>query len=162
MMKPLAITFCALVGTLTVGCHERTNRSVGRNDAIVESQSPAKIGGESARQERAVVIAYYFHRTFRCAGCLTLEAQAAEAIEKHFAEQLADGRLVWMPFNLDEPGGEDYEREFDLSFNTLVLSKTQDGRSIEYTKLDKAWSLAGDPVQFDDYVKNEVGRFLNE
>jgi len=109
-----------------------------------------------------VVVAYYFHRTFRCAGCLAVEARAAEAIEKHFAEQLVDGRLVWMPFNLDEPGGADYEKAFDLSFNSLVLSRTQDGRSIEHAKLDNVWSLAGDPVQFDDYVKNEVGRFLNE
>lgn len=161
-MKPLTIAFCALVGTLAVGCQERTNRVVGGDNAIVERQSLAKIGGESGRQERAVVIAYYFHRTFRCAGCLAIEARAAEAIEKHFAEQLADGRLVWMPFNLDESGGEGYEKEFDLSFNTLVVSKAQEGRSIEYTKLDKVWSLAGDPVQFEDYVKKEVGRFLNE
>ncbi|MBE0536200.1 MAG: hypothetical protein IH624_11080 [Phycisphaerae bacterium] len=159
-MKPLTIAFCALVGMLAVGCQERTNRAVGGKDAIVDSQSPAS--GESTRQERPVVIAYYFHRTLRCAGCLAIEARAAAAIEKYFAEQLADGRLVWMPFNVDEPGGEDYQKEFDLSFNSLVLSKTQDGRSIEHAKLDNVWSLAGNPVQFDDYVKNEVRRFLNE
>ncbi len=148
-MKPLLVVFSVVVCSLTVGCQGRGSSDVARTGSAVGEDVPS-------------VTAYYFHRTARCPACLGIEVRAAEAIEKHFAEELGDGRLVWMPFNLDEPGGEAYEKEFDLHFNSLVLSRTEGGRRVKHRTLDKVWSLAGDGVQFEEYVKNEVERFLDE
>jgi hypothetical protein len=160
-MKSLIFIFGVLACTLTVGCQGRDSSVVAAADSIVAESKPQQ-SGEPVAKERPVVVAYYFHRTFRCAACLAIEGRAAESIERHFAQELADGRLVWMPFNLDEPGGDAYEKDFELSLNSLVLSKTLDGQSIRHSRLDRVWNLAGDAVQFDGYMKNEVERFLNE
>ena len=67
-----------------------------------------------------------------------------------------------MPFNLDDPGGEEFEKELDITISTLVLSKITNGNHTEYKKLEKVWDFISEPVKFDDYVQTEVRQFLNE
>ena len=108
------------------------------------------------------VIAYYFHRTMRCPTCLAIEANAQRVIESRFENQIVDEKLMWIPINLDEPGSEEFEKEFDVSVSTLVLAKVQDGNHTNYKKLEKVWDFIGDSVKFDEYVQTEVKEFLNE
>ncbi|MDD5134523.1 MAG: nitrophenyl compound nitroreductase subunit ArsF family protein [Phycisphaerae bacterium] len=110
----------------------------------------------------STVIAYYFHRTIRCPGCLEIEAAAQRVIETRFENQIANEKLMWIPLNLDEPGSEEFEKEFDVSVSTLVIAKVQDGNHTNYKKLEKVWDFIGDPVKFDEYVQTEVKEFLNE
>ena len=88
--------------------------------------------------------------------------EKVEGIEENFSQQISNGTLTWIPFNLDESGGKELEEEFDVSVSTLVLSKMEGVGNTEYKKLEKVWGLIGDPVKFDNYVKNEVKQFLNE
>jgi hypothetical protein len=120
------------------------------------ASSPARDSNDT------VVIAYYFHRTIRCVGCLEIETNAKRVIENNFANQIADEKLIWMPFNIDEQGGEEFAKGFDVSTSTLVLSKEKNGNRTEYKKLEKVWQLAHEPEAFDAYVKDEVRQFLNE
>ena len=142
-IKRLFLTICLVSAVVISGCKKQ-----GDSNA---ASSPAMDGNDT------VVIAYYFHRTIRCAGCLEIETNAKRVIENSFANQIADKKLIWAPFNLDEPGGEEFGKEFDVSASTLVLSKTKN-----YKKLEKVWQLAHDPEAFDAYVKDEVKQFLNE
>jgi hypothetical protein len=137
---------------MVAGCQKLndSNASLGQlNKGTVNSDKPT-------------VTAYYFHRTIRCPTCMEIEANTAKVIENNFSQQLADKRLMWMPFNLDELGGEKFEKEFDISTSTLVLVKTRSGNHTEYKKLGKVWQLVHDPDAFDTYVRNEVKQFLNE
>jgi hypothetical protein len=142
-IKILFLVICLVSAVIISGCKKQ-----GDSNA---ASSPAMDGNDT------VVIAYYFHRTIRCAGCLEIETNAKRVIENSFANQIADKKLIWAPFNLDEPGGEEFGKEFDVSASTLVLSKTKN-----YKKLEKVWQLAHDPEAFDAYVKDEVKQFLNE
>jgi hypothetical protein len=142
-IKILFLTICLVSVIIIFGCKKRNaSNSVSENDTTV--------------------IAYYFHRAIRCVGCLEIETNAKRVIESSFAKQIADKKLIWAPFNLDEPGGEEFGKEFDVSASTLVLSKTKNGNHTEYKKLEKVWQLAHDPEAFDAYVKDEVKQFLNE
>jgi hypothetical protein len=147
-IKILFLVICLVSAIIISGCKKQ-----GDSDAALSS---AMDGNDT------VVIAYYFHRTIRCAGCLEIETNAKRVIENSFANQIADKKLIWAPFNLDEPGGEEFGKEFDVSTSTLVLSKTKNGNHTEYKKLEKVWQLAHDPNAFDAYVKDEVKQFLNE
>jgi len=69
---------------------------------------------------------------------------------------------MWMPINLDEPGGEEFEKEFDITISTLVAAKIVGDGRIEYTKLDKVWTLLRDQEGFSKYVRDEINGFLNE
>lgn len=123
---------------------------------------PKQGGSNSADAADTVVIAYYFHRTIRCVGCLEIEESAKRIIEESFAKQIADKKLVWAPFNLDDPGGKEFEKKFNVSASTLVLSKAKGADNTQYRKLEKTWELISNQDDFDAYVRNEVREFLNE
>jgi hypothetical protein len=135
---------------------------VAQTASAVQSASVDAKGSKTQQQPSQAVIAYYFHRTIRCAGCLEIEANAKRVIENSFANQIADKKLIWTPLNFDEPGGEAFAKEFDVSASTLVLSKMKDGNNTQYRKLEKVWGFIHTPKDFDAYVKNEVKQFLNE
>ena len=151
------------------GCqgHDLSNPAVRMKNKSIESvrvneESNAADTAKTQDKNNPTVTAYYFHRTMRCPTCLSIEANAARVIEDYFPQQIADGTLTWIPFNLDEPGGEEFEKEFDVSVSTLVLAKMEDGNHTEYKKLERVWDFIGNPVKFDGYVQKEVKLFLDE
>ena len=169
MVRKIIIACFMLAGLLS-GCQEQIS-SAPAVEMKHRSIEPAQTASPCPCLEQAssdsdtnspTVIAYYFHRTMRCYTCLAIEANAARVIEEDFSEQIAGGRLMWIPFNLDEPGGEEMEKEFDVSVSTLVLSKMKDSNHPKYKKLEKVWDLIGEPVKFDSYIQGEVSQFLNE
>jgi len=172
MITRLFLTLCLVSAVIIFGCKKRnTSNSVSetKNDTAKETIQANHNAIDSNATESLVrdendttVIAFYFHRTIRCDGCLEIEAKARRVIENSFANQIADKKLIWVPFNLDEPGGEEFGKEFDVSVSTLVLSKTKSGNHTEYKKLEKVWNFVHDPEAFDTYVRNEVKQFLNE
>jgi len=118
--------------------------------------------GQNGSNSRPTIMVYYFHRTARCPTCITIELNAHQVIQDHFLKQISDGRLMWMPINLDEPGGEEFEKEFDIGISTLVLAKILDGNRIEYKKLNRVWTLLRDQEGFSEYVTGEINEFLND
>jgi hypothetical protein len=146
--KTLFLAICLVSAVMIFGCKKQGDSKA--------ASFPAGDGNDT------VVIAYYFHRTVRCAGCLEIETNAKRVIEENFANRIAAGKLTWAPFNLDEPGGEEFGKEFDVSMSTLVLSKEKNGKNTEYKKLEEVWNLIHEPDAFDAYIINEVKQFLNE
>jgi hypothetical protein len=160
MKQPLLLAMCLVSMTTIFGCPKRgTSGSVSNEKNTTDSNATSSIAND---ENDTAVIAYYFHRTVRCDGCLEIEANAKRVIEKSFANQIAAGKLIWVPFNLDDPGGEEFGKEFDVSMSTLVLAKEKNGNNTEYKKLEKVWQLVHDSNAFDAYVKDEVKQFLNE
>jgi len=137
------------------GCEQKSNAGLGPDKSNQQSLPAVS----SVEQSSTQIIAYYFHRTFRCPTCRAIEANAAQVIEKNFAQELADERLMWMPLNLDDPGGEELEKEFDVSISTLVIAKME-GNNIEYKKLEKVWDLLGDSDKFSQYITEEINKYL--
>jgi hypothetical protein len=111
--------------------------------------------------DEPIVIVYYFHPTIRCIACITVESIAAETIEKAFREQLADGRLVWMRVNLDEQGGREYKKQFEVSGSALVIAKLDNGNNMQYKRLTKVWELLSQPQALSEYIKNEINEYLS-
>jgi hypothetical protein len=169
MARKIIPIACFVLVWLLSGCQDNVSvNSVNevKHDSVETNQSSEenKTADTAALLDKnsSTVIAYYFHRTMRCPTCLAIEANAQRVIETGFADQIADEKLMWIPFNLDEPGGEKFEKLFDISASTLVLAKVQNGNHTEYKKLEKVWEFIGNPMKFDEYVQTEVRRFLNE
>ncbi|MBN1803622.1 MAG: hypothetical protein JW837_00075 [Sedimentisphaerales bacterium] len=134
-------------------------------------QEPQSDGGSASsglsRQHKgnpaaSTVIVYYFHRTNRCFTCLSIEANAAQAIRDNFSQQMTDGTLIWMSLNLDDPGGEEFLKEFGITASTLVVARIVDANRVEFEKLDKVWQLLGDSEEFSEYVTDEINKFMND
>ncbi len=69
----------------------------------------------------STVVVYYFHTTYRCPSCRQMEALAQSTIQRGFRRELDDGRLPWLPVNLEEGGNSRYIREYQLFTRSLVL-----------------------------------------
>lgn len=134
----------------------QSDQTEPREDPPVPAQTvPAT---QAAAQTR--VIAYYFHRTLRCPACLSIEKQSQEAIELFYNAELAGGTLEWQAVDIEEPGNEHFEKDFDLERQSLVLVEVEGEQVRRYRKLEGVWELVEDPYGFQEYVVNEVGRFL--
>ena len=106
------------------------------------------------------VVAYYFHRTLRCEACLSIEGQSRSAIESNFPRELDDGRLEWRAVNIEEPGSEHFQKDFELERQSLVLVELEGEQVRRYRKLERVWDLYEDPQALEEYVVDEVALFL--
>jgi hypothetical protein len=106
------------------------------------------------------IMAYYFHRTLRCKTCLSIEGQAKEVIETGFSGELANGLLAWRAVNIETPGDEHFQQDFEIDRQTLMFVEMRDGKAVRTTKLERVWDLVEDPVAFQEYVWTEMQTFL--
>jgi hypothetical protein len=108
-----------------------------------------------------VVILYYFHRTLRCQTCLTIEAYIDEALRTHYADALEDGRLRWLPTNIEEPQNAHFEEDFSLDFNSAILVHLDGQRSISWLNLEKVWDLVEHKDEFMAYIRDQIELVLS-
>ncbi len=109
----------------------------------------------------AVVYAYYFHQTFRCISCQTMEDLAARTIEERFAEEIRKGQVVWMSVNVDEPQGKALGQRFNARGSELVVARMEDGECKYSKRLDALWELKDRPETFSEHLVNEIHTLLN-
>lgn len=108
------------------------------------------------------VVAFYFHRTVRCHSCLEIEEWARQAIEMHFAGELTGGLIEWRPVNIDKPGNEHFEKDYELTTQSLVLVRMRDGQPAEWKNLKSVWELLGDCARMTEYVRSEMSAFVDD
>lgn len=177
MLAPVFIALGAAV-LLTAGCEKPPVQNPAQDVAANQPQAAATDtpeppaaressaepeGSAAVRQDAAPttkVVAYYFHRTMRCDACLAIEAYTEEAILQDFSDFLEDGRLEWQPLNIEEPGNEHFEDDFQLTRQSVVLVEIVDGQVTRWINLERVWDLLDDPAAFADYIVEEVWEFL--
>lgn len=116
----------------------------------------------AADEPSSYVQAYYFHASYRCKKCTTLEQYSREAIEANFKEQLGNGTLRFNEINFDEPENRHFLQDFNLTYRALVLVRYRDGKQAEFKNLAKVWQLVGNKDAFLEYVKKETEAYLKE
>ena len=126
-----------------------------RGDVSVTSGAQARPQAASPK-----VIAYYFHTTYRCVTCRTIEAFSREAIEQGFAQALKDGKLDFRVVNVEERANQHFVREYQLFTKSLILVKMKDGKQAEWKNLSRVWELVRRKDAFLRYVQDEVRAYL--
>ena len=111
---------------------------------------------------RYKIIAYYFHGTHRCSTCLALEKSSREAIEKYFQKELKSNLLEFKPINTDLKENEHYLQDYQLYTRSLVLVLYKDNKQEKWKNLPDIWTYVGDQKKIDEYVKEEVEKYLKE
>jgi hypothetical protein len=108
------------------------------------------------------VSVYYFHGSFRCVTCTTLEKYSREAIDVNFKDALASGKLEFKEVNVEEQENEHFVQDYQLYTKSLVLSLKKDGKEIKSKNLDKIWDYSRNKQKFINYVVEQVSAFLEE
>ena len=131
-------------------------------ETVTKQQNPVSSSQVAEKSRNAKVIAYYFHGTFRCSTCQTIEKYSKEAIETYFAKELGNGTLEFRPVNVEEPENKHFIQDYQLVTRSLVLSLVSDGKEMKWKNLPYVWKLVRDKDKFFQYVKDEVEIFLKE
>jgi len=156
-----------VIGVAQPGCQMANSResiSAAEQSSQDTRTSPAMKPDHSStpiiKDASHTVIAYYFHRTVRCSGCLQIEFMADQAIRETFNRELKEGNLVWFVLNMEEPDNQEFIDEYDLDASTLVLTYSASNGKGRWKKLEKVWELMHEPEAFGRYVEKEVADYL--
>ncbi len=115
-----------------------------------------------SKSEKLHVIAYYFHGTYRCITCRTIEKYSKEAIEYFFSEELKKGKLEFKSINVEDPESRHFIQDYQLFTRSLVLSLVNKDKEVKWKVLPDVWKYYRDKNKFFKYVKDEVENFLKE
>ena len=108
------------------------------------------------------IIVYYFLTNFRCASCHKIEKYTKEAVAQNFTDELATGKLVFQPINIDEKENQHFIKDYGLYSKAVVLSMRTAGKEVKHKNLTKIWEYLGDKDKFYDYITSETSQFLEE
>lgn len=106
------------------------------------------------------IVAYYFHMTFRCTTCRTIEAYSRDTILGRFKSDMDRGRLEWHVVNVQLPENEHFVKDYQLFTKSVVLVHMANGKRQSYKVLNDVWELVGDKAKFQGYVEKEVRGYL--
>ena len=129
---------------------------------VTKQKEEASSPRTEVKAHNSKVIAYYFHGTFRCTTCRTIEEYSHDAIQTYFAKELGNGRLEFRPVNVEEPENKHFIRDYQLVTRSLVLSLVSDGKGTKWKNLADVWKLVRDKEKFYQYVKDEVEIYVKE
>lgn len=116
----------------------------------------------AGREPPAKLIVYYFHGTFRCNACTSMEKCCLETIKTHFKGALASGKVEFRSVNVEKYGNEHFVNDYQLYSKALVFSLIRDGKEVKFKNLQYIWEYAGDNNGITHYVKSELSSFLKE
>lgn len=117
---------------------------------------------EESQKKEGRIVAFYFHTTYRCPTCLKIENLSRQTIEKYFAKEMKDGKIVFMSVNIEEEKNRHYIEDYKLFTKSLIFSLFKDGKEVKWKNLDKVWLKVRNEEEFQKYVKEEMESFLKE
>lgn len=146
---------CALIIVACLSCLGcRATGPSGNRPAAVP------VAGGPAAQDQ-VVVAYYFHRTFRCYSCSAMEAAILDVMNEHFARQMQEGRVVWTPVNIEDPATQPLQQKLEVRSNGLVLARIENGVCEDSKRMDALGGLMDHPDAFSQFLVNEINSRLS-
>ena len=131
-------------------------------ESETKQQNPVPSSKTAVKAGNAKVIAYYFHGTFRCTTCRTIEEYSKEAIETYFSSELKNGTLEFKPINVEEADNHHFIQDYQLVSSSLVISLVKQDKEVTWKNLIDVWKHVRDKDRFFQYVKDGIDNFLKE
>lgn len=95
---------------------------------------------EQPQKDRVEVLC--FHGRQRCATCRAIEQHAREAIETRFADELAQGTVVFRTIDTSEAGNEQIAEEYEVGWSALFISRWKEGEETRENMTEYAFANA--------------------
>lgn len=136
---------------------ENTTPPTAKPEQKVEQQ---QVKGEPVSS--AKVLAYYLHGTVKGSCCTSMENEFKAALAQNFPGQLQQGKVAFISIDVDKPENRHYLEDFQVPSRSLVLVLQKNGENVKWSNMVGVWLKLGDQEKFSQYVKDEVGKFLQE
>lgn len=143
-MKKILFVLLAIIGLTSCGNNQNTN---------------AQTSTKAAQKEYVEVL--YFHGKQRCVTCNAIEKLTKEVVEKDFAEQLKNGKVVFKVIDISTKEGEKIADKYEVTWSSLYINKWKDGKETKNNMTDFGFSYAkGSPDVFKAGVKKKIDELL--
>jgi len=107
-----------------------------------------------------VVQVIYTHRTHRCSGCIWAEDWLRWTVDTYFADEMADGKLVFMSIDIEDSNNSALANKLGAYASQIFINKIADGEE-EIEQLTSLYYLVGDSQAYSDKAKAEIEERLN-
>jgi hypothetical protein len=122
------------------------------------SEHPAPPEGE--RLPEAVIV-FCFHGDASDETYSQVERCAKGVVEKYFADELANGKLVWRVVNYEDAENKNVVSELQVVAPCIMLADVRPDRPNVATSLQpKAWKLADRPEALKTFLREEIEKAL--
>ena len=132
---------------------------------VLVSDGPVSSDTQDAKATAPIteteLVVYYMDMGKDCTTCLNLESYTREALDTHYAADLASGRIQWRTADLDDPANEHFVDEFGLYTKSVVLVRFENGEQTRFDSLSRIWELVYDKDAYVAYIRDEVKGFLD-
>ncbi len=143
-MKKILFVLLAIIGLTSCGNNQNTN---------------AQTSTKTVQKEYVEVL--YFHGKQRCVTCNAIEKLTKEVIEKDFAEQFKNGKVVFKVIDISTKEGEKIADKYEVTWSSLYINKWKDGKETKNNMTDFGFSYAkGSPDVFKAGVKKKIDELL--
>ena len=115
----------------------------------------------AATDNSARLIVYYFGSNAQDAAGVAIEKTTANILNSNFAKQLNAGDIDWIAVNTDIPKNAHFIQDFGLTGETVVLVRIDEGKQVDYKRLDNVRDYADDPVELGSYLTKNISTMLN-
>ena len=99
-----------------------------------------------------VLYVMYFHRTQRCASCVYAEDGLRWTIDTYFADEVSDGKLVFMSIDLQDAANTELVSKYGAYTSQLFINKITDGEE-EIEQITSLWFYIGNDQAYTDAAK---------
>jgi len=114
--------------------------------------------GEQMLDRTSHVVVYYMHSTFRCTTCNTIEKMTWELLNRTYSQELVSGQIQWEEEDFLE--NERLAKEFGVTASCVVVARVDDGRVLDFKRLDDVWTMMKESVAFDKYISDAINFYL--
>ena len=128
----------------------------------VESDPAVVEQGDSSPAPEDRLLVYYLHGNIRCQTCETLEVLSQKAVLSNFEDQISKGTIEWKVVNYEDSGTDHFLKDFDISFQSLVIVDVKENKQLHHENLDKIWELVHDEEAYLAYVKTKIDEHLSK
>ena len=143
-MKQILFILLAVIGLSSCG-----------NNQTANAQSSTKAS------QKEVIEVLYFHGKQRCVTCNAIEKLTKEVVDKDFAQQLKDGKIVFKVIDISTKEGEKIADKYEVTWSSLFINKWKDGKEAKNNMTDFGFSYAkGSPDVFKAGVKKKIDELL--
>lgn len=121
----------------------------------------AKAQTTTKSSQKEYIEVLYFHGKQRCVTCNAIEKSTKEVIEKDFAQQLKDGKVVFKVIDISTKEGENIADKYEVTWSSLFINKWKDGTETKSNMTDFGFSYAkNSPEVFKAGVKKKIDELL--
>ncbi|MDY6206682.1 MAG: nitrophenyl compound nitroreductase subunit ArsF family protein [Prevotella sp.] len=120
---------------------------------------------ESVKSEprKDMVEVLYFYGKQRCATCLCIERSTKEILEKHYADDIKQKRLLYRKIDISRKENKSIAEKYEVSWSSLFLVHWKNGNEKVKNLTDTAFVYArSSPELFEKILRNQIDGLLSQ